>query len=143
MLFRRCPDNVSIAQDDLRSSDRAVKESISEGAALATGPCEAMLEELISQIPSIVYMRMESPNLGVKPVMQFMRPLYLPTAYCNVRQLHDHLWQQSMGECSFYQLVHRYIRFDEDRLLCFIELEDVVERADIDDLVALARRVSC
>src|SRR5690242_3911765 len=67
---------------------------------------------------------------------------HLPSAYRDVRQLHNHLWQQSLSKRGIYKLIHGNIRLNKDCLLQLIELENMVKRADVDDLTTLARRVS-
>lgn len=67
----------------------------------------------------------------------------LPSAYCDVWELHDDFRQEPTLERSIHKLVHRHIGLDQNRFLGFIEPQDVVERADINNLIALARRVSC
>ena len=68
-----------------------------------------------------------------------MKDFDAPTAHCNVWQFHDYLWQQPFSEGSNYKLVHRNVWFNKNSPIRLVELQDVVEGADVNNLVSLAR----
>jgi hypothetical protein len=60
-----------------------------------------------------------------------------------VRLTHDNLGQKPLCQRCFHEPIHWHIWLYQNCLCSLVELKHVIQRANIDDLVALARGLSC